>query len=95
MHLLVLHVGILNMRVLFEAHTSTASYHHAMATTYRIIFSVVLICFVEEHVVPALAANLPVLLGLIHLLLLLVVLEGAHVPVPVLCHQAVIVYRHS
>ncbi len=83
------------MRVLFEAHTATAAHHHAMATTYGIIFSLILICVVEEHVVPALAAIVPVLLGLVHLLLLLVVLEGAHVPIPVLCHQAVIVYRYS
>jgi len=80
------------MRVLFEAHAATASKHHAIAT-YGIIFGLVLICFIEEHVVvAALASVVHVLLCLIHLLLLLVVLECAHVPVAVLCHQAVIVY---
>ena len=82
------------MRVLFEAHAATASQHHAIAT-YGVIFGVVLICLIEEHVVAALASVVHVLLCLIHLLLLLVVLECAHVPVAVLCHQAVIVYRYT
>jgi len=80
------------MRVLFEAHAATASQHHAIAT-YGVIFGVVLICLIEEHVVATLASVVHVLLCLIHLLLLLVVLECTHVPVTVLCHQAVIVYR--
>ena len=80
------------MRVLFEAHAATASKHHAIAP-YGVIFGLVLICLIEEHVVvAALASVVHVLLCLIHLLLLLVVLECAHVPVAVLCHQAVIVY---
>ena len=79
------------MRVLLEAHAATASHHHAMAA-HGIIFSLVLICLVEEHVVAALSTVVHVLLSLVHLLLL-VVLECAHVPVAVLCHQAVIVYR--
>ena len=80
------------MRVLFEAHAATASKHHAIAT-YGVIFGLILICLIEEHVVvTALASVVHVLLCLIHLLLLLVVLECAHVPVAVLCHQAVIVY---
>lgn len=81
------------MRVLLEAHAATASHHHAMAP-HGIIFSLILISLIEEHVIAAMpTAVVHVLLCLIHLLLLLVVCECAHVPVPVLCHQAVIVYR--
>ena len=79
------------MRVLLEAHAATASHHHAMAT-YGIIFSLILICLIEEHVVAALPTVVHILLSLVYLLLL-VVIECAHVPVAVLCHQAVIVYR--
>jgi hypothetical protein len=81
------------MRVLFESHAATASQHHTIAT-YGVVFGLVLICLIEEHVVvAALASVVHVLLCLIHLLLLLVVLECAHVPVAVLCHQAFIIYR--
>lgn len=80
------------MRVLLEAYPATASHHHAMAT-HGIIFSLILICFVEQHVVAALSTIVNVLLSLVHLLLLFVVMECAHVPVAVLCHQAIIVYR--
>ena len=80
------------MRVLLEAHAATASHHHAMAP-HGIIFSLILICLVEEHVVATLPTVVHVLLCLVHLLLLLVILECAHVPIAVLCHEAVIIYR--
>jgi hypothetical protein len=78
----------MNVRVLLEAVPTT--HHHAVVS--GVILGLGLICLVEEHIFSTLAVA--ILLSLIQLLLRRhVLIEGAHVSISILSHQAVIIYN--
>jgi len=86
--LLILHVRVVNVRVLFEA--VPATHHHAI--TSRVVLGLCLISLIKEHIIPALVV--PVLLGLIQVLLLRgILIKGAHVSTSELRHQAIVIYK--
>ena len=84
--LLILHVWVMNVRVLFES--VPASHHHAVAA--GVVLGLGLICLIEEHIIPTLIVA--ILLSLIQLLLRRpILIEGGHVSIAELSHQAIIV----